>query len=91
MEPLLQPTFLKCLTIAYRTMSEDVVYEWRNFQEQGWEKRRQRGFGLERPETANPSSSLPVVEPGRRDVVTEAYQQFEEATRTNTNNWKARF
>ncbi|KAM0714626.1 hypothetical protein Q7P37_009922 [Cladosporium fusiforme] len=88
-EPLLQPTFMKCLVIARRTMSEDVVQEWRNFQEQGWEKRRQRGFGLERPQTLAPSSSLPAVEyDPKREVVAEAYQQFKEATGANTNNEK---
>lgn len=90
-EPLLQPTFSRCLAIARRTMGEDVVHEWRNFQEQGWERRRQHGFGLERPATATPCASLPVVEPARRDVVAEAYRQFKEATGASTNSWKARF
>jgi len=90
-EPLLQQTFLRCLAIARRTMSEDVVHEWRNFQEQGWEKRRQHGFGLERPATATTCASLTADEPARRDVVAEAYRQFKEATGANTNTWKARF
>jgi hypothetical protein len=72
-------------------MSDDVVHEWRNFQEQGWERRRQHGFGFERPAAATPRASLPVVEPARRDVVAEACRQFEEATSANTNSWKARF
>lgn len=90
-EPLLQPTFLRCLAIARRTMNEDIVHEWREFQEQGWERRRQHGFGLERPATATPRASLPAIEPARRDVVAEAYRQFKEATGASTNSWKVRF
>lgn len=92
-EPLLQPTFLKCLAIARRTMGEEVVYEWRNFQERGWEKRRRHGFGPERRDVniVAPGGSLSTVEPARRDVVTEAYRQFKEAVGANTNSWKARF
>jgi hypothetical protein len=67
------------------------VQEWRNFQEQGWEKRRQHGFGLERPETATSSGSLPALEPARRDVMAEAYRQYKEATGANMHGWKARF
>jgi len=87
-EPLLQPTFLKCLAIARRTMGEEVVYEWRNFQEQGWEKRRRHRFGPERREVniVAPGGSLPTVEPARQDVVIEAYRQFKEAVGANTNS-----
>lgn len=90
-EPLLEPTFLKCLAIARRTMSEDVVHEWRNFQAQGWEKRQRFLKGLGRIEKEDSSSSLSAVEAERRDVVAEAYRHFQDATRANTNTWKARF
>jgi hypothetical protein len=90
-EPLLRPTFLKCLTIARKTMGEGVIYEWRNFQEQGWEKRRRHGFGLEGPEMVAPGNPRPTVEPARRDVVAEAYRQFKEATCATTTGWKACF
>jgi hypothetical protein len=90
-EPLLNSTFSRCLSIARKTMGEGVLYEWRNFQKQGWERRRQYGFDSEQPPTAAPISSQPASEPGRRDVVTEAYRQFSGAVGAKTNTWKARF
>lgn len=90
-EPLLYKTFFRCLDIARRTMGEGVLYEWRNFQKQGWEKRRQLGFDPELPPTVAPIGSQSASEPGRRDVVTEAYLRFGEAVRAKTNTWRARF
>ncbi|KAM0714631.1 hypothetical protein Q7P37_009927 [Cladosporium fusiforme] len=90
-EPLLHQTFSKCLTIARRTMGEDVVDEWRKFQEQGWEKRQRCGFDPQLPKMTSPHGSLAAVELARRDVTAEAYRQFEEATKAKTNSWKARF
>jgi hypothetical protein len=92
-EPLLQPTFTKCLDIARRTMGDGVVGEWRNFQEQGWRKRQQCGFDGQRPErtTVRNDCLTDAADPARRDVTVEAYRQFEEATKARTNSWKARF
>jgi hypothetical protein len=94
-EPLLQPTFSKCLAIARRTMGEGVVDEWRNFQEQGWRKRQRCGFDRQPPGTTaiggDCSTLTNADDPARRNVTAEAYRQFEEATKARTNSWKARF
>jgi hypothetical protein len=90
-EPQLCPTFFKCLAIARKTMGEDVVYEWQKFQEQGWERRRQHGYGVQPPETTGPSFSPSAADPARRDVVAAAYREFQETAKARTNDWKARF
>jgi hypothetical protein len=90
-EPLLRGTFFRCLSIARKTMGEGVLCEWRNFQKQGWERRRRLGFDTERPPTVAPIDSQSASQPGRRDVVTEAYRRFGEAVGAKTNTWKARF
>ena len=90
-EPQLHPTFLKCLAIARKTMGENVVYEWQRFQEQGWERRRLRGYGVQYPETTTLSRSPSAADPARRDVVAAAYREFREIVKANTTDWKARF
>jgi hypothetical protein len=90
-EPLLHRTFFRCLGIARKTMGEGVLHEWRNFQKQGWEKRRRLGLDSERPPTPAPIGPQSASEPGRRDVVTEAYRRFGEAVGAKTDTWKARF
>lgn len=90
-EPLLQPTFLKCLAIASKTMGERVICEWRKFQEQGWEKRRVHGSGIQAPESAPPASPLPTPNPARRELVAAAYREFQETFKAKTNDWKAHF
>ena len=90
-EPLLYKTFFRCLSIARKTMGEGVLHEWRDFQKQGWERRRRLGFDPGRLPTVAPTGSRSASEPGRRDVVTEAYCRFSEAVGAKTNTWKARF
>jgi hypothetical protein len=90
-ELLLYETFFRCLGIAQKTMGKGVLHEWRTFQRQGWERRRRLGFDLERPPTVAPIGSQSASEPGRRDVVTEAYRRFGEAAGAKTDTWKARF
>jgi hypothetical protein len=88
-EPQLCLTFLRCLTLARKATGEDVVYEWRKFQEQGWERRRQHGYGIRPPETTTPAYSPPAADPVRRDVVAAAYREFQETVKAKTNG-KAR-
>lgn len=90
-EPLLRPTFLRCLAIARKTMGERVICEWRKFQEQGWEKRRAHGSGIQGLETAPPAGSLPTPDPAWRDLVAAAYREFQEIFKAKTNDWKAHF
>lgn len=94
-EPLLQPTFTKCLDIARRTMGEGVIDEWRNFQEQGWRKRQRCGYDRQRPGRTSirgdGSTLTNAADPARGEVTAEAYRRFEEATKARTNSWKARF
>lgn len=90
-EPQLHPTFLKCLAVARKTMGEDVAYEWRQFQQQGWEKRRQHGYGIQPPDVTAQSCSPSAPDPARRDVVATAYREFQETVKAKTNDWKARF
>jgi hypothetical protein len=88
-EPQVCPTFLRCLTVARKATGEDVVYEWRKFQEQGWERRRQHGYGIRPPETTTPAYSPPAADPVRRDVLAAAYREFQETVKAKTNG-KAR-
>lgn len=90
-EPLLQPTFLKCAALARRTMGEDVICEWRKFQEQGWERRREHARGVRGPRPEPPAGSPPTPDPARRDVVAAAYRELQEIFKAKTNDWKARF
>lgn len=95
-DPQLHTTFQKCLTIARRTMGEGVVHKWRDFQEQGWEKRQQyesgATHGTQPSGTAAPfNDSLSTVDPARRYVVSEAYRQFRETIKAKTGGWKSCF
>lgn len=96
-EPQLHQTFLRCLAIACKTMGEDVVDEWRRFQDQGWEKRQRNKIDTLNtlttltPNTASHSSTPPTVDPARREVVAAAYREFQEIFKAKTNSWKARF
>jgi hypothetical protein len=60
-------------------MGKGVLHEWRTFQRQGWERRRRLGFDLEQPPTMALIGLQSALEPGWRDVVTEAYRRFGEA------------
>jgi hypothetical protein len=85
-DPQLHVTFRKCLTVARRTMGEGVVHKWRDFQEEGWEKRRQYKTGA-----TQPVSTAPTADPARGYVVAEAYRQFRETVKAKTGGWKSYF
>lgn len=92
-DPQLRATFEKCLAIARRTMGEGVVHQWRDFQQEGWEKRRQCHSGTTQPAgTATlPDDCAPAVDPARGHVVAEAYRQFRETVKAKTGSWKSCF
>lgn len=89
----LHVTFRRCLTVARRTMGEGVVHKWRDFQEEGWEKRRQNKTGAAQPfgMAVSTRDSVPTVDPARGHVVAEAYRQFRETVKAKTDGWKSCF
>lgn len=92
-DPQLHVTFRKCLTVARRTMGEGVVHKWRDFQEEGWEKRRQYKTGAAQPVgmAVSTGDSAPTADPARGYVVAEAYRQFRETVKAKTGSWKSCF
>jgi hypothetical protein len=92
-DPQLHVTFRRCLTVARRTMGEGVVHKWRDFQEEGWEKRRQCKTGATQPVgmAISTRDSVPTVDPARGYVVAEAYRQFRETVKAKTDGWKSCF
>jgi hypothetical protein len=92
-DPQLHVTFRRCLTVARRTMGEGVVHKWRDFQEEGWEKRRQCKTDAAQHVSMAVSTgdSVPTADPARGYVVAEAYRQFRETVKAKTGGWKSCF
>lgn len=94
-DPQLHATFQKCLAIARRTMGQGVVHQWRDFQQEGWEKRLQyHSSTTQAAGTATLADDyVPTVDvdPARGHVVAEAYRQFRETVKAKTGGWKSCF